>query len=100
MANELTGLAVDSDSSTGAVLPSCFGCTTPEEREADAKAIVKASSETKAVFPEIPFLSDHMYVKFRDLNSNSKSFLDDAVDMDSENRRPHPAVEVGLKFTF
>lgn len=73
------------------------GNTTERDRKFDVENLM---SGTRAVFPELPEPFNHMYVKFRDLNSDS-NFSPHSMDFGSiEDRRGHPAVEVGIKVTF
>lgn len=72
--------------------------TSKRDREED---IYRINGSNKAVFPELKSPFDHFYVKFRDLNSDRKSIDDEpSGNWRDEDRRAHPAVEVGVKFTF
>ena len=73
------------------------GKTTKRDRQFDAENLM---AETRAVFPELPEPFNHMYVKFRDLNSDSNCSPHSRDFGPIEDRREHPAVEVGIKFTF
>ena len=73
------------------------GNATERDRKFDAENLM---SGTRAVFPELPEPFNHMYVKFRDLNSDSNCFPQSRELLPIEDRREHPAVEVGMKFTF
>lgn len=52
--------------------------------------------KTPAVFPELPFPFNHLYARFKNLNGNDGR---DANGSDYD-LKPHPAVEVGLRFDF
>lgn len=73
------------------------GNITERDRKFDAKNLM---SSTRAVFPELPEPFNHLYVKFRDLNSDSNCSPHSMDFGHIEDRREHPAVEVGIKFTF
>lgn len=77
--------------------PTYEGSTTGRDREYDAKNLMHGSM---AVFPELPTPFNHMYVRFRDLNDNSICSPHSREFGPLEDRREHPAVEVGIKFTF
>ena len=72
--------------------------TTENEKKHDINRI---STGNAAVFPELRNPFEHFYVKFRDLNADEKS-IDECPSGNwrEEDRRAHPAVEVGLKFSF
>ena len=73
------------------------GNTTERDRKFDAENLM---SGTRAVFPELPEPVNHMYVKFRNLNSDSNCSPHSRDFGPIEDRRGHPAMEVGIKFTF
>ena len=73
------------------------GNTTERDRKFDAENLM---SDTRGVLPELPNPFNHMYVKFRDLNSDSNCSPHDMDFGPIEERREHPAVEVGIKLTF
>ena len=73
------------------------GNTTERDRKFDAENLM---SGTRAAFPELPEPFNHMYVKFRDLNSDSNCSPHSRDFRPIEDRREHPAVEVGIKFSF
>ena len=73
------------------------GNTSERDRKFDAENIILA---TGAVFPELPPPFNNLFVKFRDLNSDSNCSPQSAEMNTTEDRREHPSIEVGLKFTF
>lgn len=73
------------------------GNTTERDRKFDAENLM---SNSKAVFPELPEPFNHMYVKFRDLNSDSNCSQHTSEFRHIEDLHEHPAVEVGIKYTF
>ena len=73
------------------------GNTTERDRKFDVENLM---SDTRAVFPELPEPFNHMYVKFRDLNSDSNCSPHSRDFGPIEDRRENPSQEVGIKFTF
>lgn len=73
------------------------GNTSERDRKFDAENMTLA---TGAVFPELPPPFNNLFVKFKDLNSDSNCSPQSVEMNTTEDRREHPAVEFGVKLTF
>ena len=72
--------------------------TTCEEKSFDNENLLQ--KRTPIVFPELPAPFNHMYAKFRNLNADLPRMSEHEGISHFEERAPHTAVEVGLKWTF
>ena len=72
--------------------------TSKEDKAFDNENLL--SRKNPVVFPELPAPFNHLYTKFRNLNEDMPRLAEHEYDFHIEERPPHTAVEVGLKWTF
>lgn len=73
------------------------GNTTERDKKYDAEHLL---TPMRATFPELPEPINHMYVRIRDLNSNSYGSPHIREFGDKEDLKPKPAIEAGIKGSF
>ena len=71
--------------------------TTARDRQSYSAAL---KPKNNLIFPELPAPLTNIYLRVRNLNSDSNCTPHTKEFGPTEDLRPRPTVEVGLKFTF